>query len=583
MLLEAIRTQRHRPCGLFALFVDIKKAYDRVHRTGLWVRLWQCGVQSKMWRVLRNLYEGVKSRIRINDADTDWFELAEGLRQGCVLSPLLYAIFINSLADVLKSAAHEQQVHGVRLSASDQLLLLLYADDIVLVVESLEDLQRMSDLLARHARQWRYEVNLKKTKYMSFSLPGLGAPKSGAARQSKPRASQHSQHCQEQRTQQTLLWDGREPVDKVPCYRYLGVLLSETLDWSKQRQAVYARTADAAEGARRKGIRHMHPRQAGYVWKALVRSCAEYAADVWTDPDDEWVELEHLQVDMARSILRIDRASGHQFAIGELGWMRMVTRRHLSRLRYIWRLLTMAPTRWPSRLFRIALGLDAGELLDPDWFDNAFVHCVPGTWTAATLRLVASLELDDQLVHLQQQHAATLLLNDEAARMQRQRALACTWDRTVLTALEAQDQRLWEKAMLSDGRMSALASLYTANDTDALTSPAKKKRVWELEAYLQNDNAYARRQQTLLRYGGHQLRLTRGRWEKIAREQRVCQLCQQRLVETQAQCTQQELAVRAPSGGRAPPGAALPRLRHGARTTPRPAGGVQGAWRVRAS
>jgi len=58
-----------------------------------------------MWRVLRNLYEGVKSRIRINASDTAWFELAEGLRQGCVLSPLLYAIFINSLADALKKAA----------------------------------------------------------------------------------------------------------------------------------------------------------------------------------------------------------------------------------------------------------------------------------------------------------------------------------------------------------------------------------------------------------------------------------------------------------------------------------------------
>ena len=54
---------------------------------------------------------------------------------------------------------------------------------------------------------------------------------------------------------------------------------------------------------------------------------------------------------MARTILRIDRASGYQFVLGELGWMRMVTRRHMARLRYLWRLLTMTPLRWPARLF----------------------------------------------------------------------------------------------------------------------------------------------------------------------------------------------------------------------------------------
>ena len=80
VLLETIRLQKPRRRGLYALFVDIQKAYDRVHRNGLWVFLWQCGIRSKMWCVLQNLYEGVRSRIRINDSDTDWFELAEGLR-----------------------------------------------------------------------------------------------------------------------------------------------------------------------------------------------------------------------------------------------------------------------------------------------------------------------------------------------------------------------------------------------------------------------------------------------------------------------------------------------------------------------
>jgi Reverse transcriptase (RNA-dependent DNA polymerase) len=95
VLLETIHTRRHRKRRLYALFVDIKKAYDRVHRTGLWVCLWACGIRSKMLRVLRNLHEDVKSPARSGSTTRTlpgWFELAEGLRQGCMLSPLLCAI-----------------------------------------------------------------------------------------------------------------------------------------------------------------------------------------------------------------------------------------------------------------------------------------------------------------------------------------------------------------------------------------------------------------------------------------------------------------------------------------------------------
>ena len=69
--------------------------------------------------------------------------------------------------------------------------------------------------------------------------------------------------------------------------------------------------------------------------------------------------------------------------------------------------------------------------------------------------------------------------------------------------------------------MKAYASLYASDASTSLS----RKCIWEMEDYLRNDDAYARRQQTLLRYGGQQLRVSRGRWQKLKREQRVCQLC----------------------------------------------------------
>ena len=397
------------------------KAYDRVHRPGLWLRLWQCGVQSKVWRVLQNLYEDVQSRIRINESDTEWFELAEGLRQGCVLSPLLYAIFINSLADMLKASAAEGTVNGVRLSenAMDQLLLLLFADDIVLVSESLTDLQNMADKLAVHAKMWRYEVNLRKTKYMCFN----------EARQYNGQAAST---CVRDHVagQTTLVWDGGQPIERVSQYKYLGIHLHEKLKWTTHKRYVLNKTADAAETVRRKGIYQMQPRQATYIWTSLVRCCAEYAVDVWCDPADEWKDLERVQVDVARNVLRVDRASKHDFVRGELGWMRLSTRRHQFRLRYLWRLLTMSPTRWPARLFRLSLGLqEAGAEfhLQNDWLDRARVALVPNSWFAATLRLLDSLQLATSLIELYCQHKAALAPAASADDKRQQEALAKRW------------------------------------------------------------------------------------------------------------------------------------------------------------
>ena len=324
----------------------------------------------------------------------------------------------------------------------------------------------------------------------------------------------------------------------MPKYKYLGIHLSDTLDWKMHKAYVEQRTADAADSARRSSICHMRPRQASYVWNSLVRTCAEYALDVWCDPDDEWEELECIQVDMGRAILRIDRASGHEFVRGELGWMRLATRRRISRLRYLWRLLTMEPTRWPARLFRLNLDLDADEFLQDDWFDQAFFRSMSAardTWTAATLKLVGQLELDGELVRLHKRYLATQAIEAEAERLQRQADLRTTWDTVVHAALKQRDEARWQAAIRKDKRLRQYAALYTGSVPSGLDDPILQrqlvctKQIWTMEEYLHTEDVYARRQQTLLRYGGQHLEVSCGRRRHIEREARVCQVCRHRI------------------------------------------------------
>jgi len=63
--------------------MDIRKAYDSVWRGGMWRRLEEAGVSAKMMGVLRSWYEGVEGAVMVNGKRSRWFQVEEGVRQGC--------------------------------------------------------------------------------------------------------------------------------------------------------------------------------------------------------------------------------------------------------------------------------------------------------------------------------------------------------------------------------------------------------------------------------------------------------------------------------------------------------------------
>ncbi len=74
---------------IFAGFMDISKAYPSVWRRGLWWKLRKLGIEGKMWRVLMSLYVKSEVGVRVGGRVDDWYEEFVGVREGCVVSPLL--------------------------------------------------------------------------------------------------------------------------------------------------------------------------------------------------------------------------------------------------------------------------------------------------------------------------------------------------------------------------------------------------------------------------------------------------------------------------------------------------------------
>ena len=70
-------------------FVDLEKVFDRVPREVVWWALRHLGVEEWLVTVIRAMYEGVTTAVKMKDGESDGFEVKVGVHQGSVLSPLL--------------------------------------------------------------------------------------------------------------------------------------------------------------------------------------------------------------------------------------------------------------------------------------------------------------------------------------------------------------------------------------------------------------------------------------------------------------------------------------------------------------
>ena len=156
---------------LYCVFVDFTKAFDTVWRAGLWHKMMKTGISGRFLDIVKNMYSDIESAVMVNQDVSPFFSCNSGVRQGENLSPLLFSIFVNDLENVLSN----KTCKGINLECSEdnftifiQLLILLYADDIVLFSDNPNDLQKTLNVFNEYCKTWKLKVNLKKTKVVNF-------------------------------------------------------------------------------------------------------------------------------------------------------------------------------------------------------------------------------------------------------------------------------------------------------------------------------------------------------------------------------------------------------------------------------
>ena len=79
------------------VFVDKEKAFDKVNRDKLWQILEMYNVQGQLLDSIRAIYANSMSTVRTSKGLADWFDITSGVRQGWVLSPLLFIIYLDRI------------------------------------------------------------------------------------------------------------------------------------------------------------------------------------------------------------------------------------------------------------------------------------------------------------------------------------------------------------------------------------------------------------------------------------------------------------------------------------------------------
>ena len=96
---------------MLAAYIDLKKAFDTVHRESLWEILRLRGIPTKIIELIANLYTGTESAVKCDGGLSSFFPVSSGVRQGCVLAPTLF----NTCMDWILGRATVQSHCGATL------------------------------------------------------------------------------------------------------------------------------------------------------------------------------------------------------------------------------------------------------------------------------------------------------------------------------------------------------------------------------------------------------------------------------------------------------------------------------------
>ena len=343
----------------FVLFIDFSKAYDNVDRSKLWKILKEKGLHGKILQSIKSMYSTVLSSVRIGRAyTTDSFQCFNGLKQGCVLSTFLFSLYVSKLESMMR----DQNLPGIDILSDIDILLLMYIDDLCIFSDNVIDLQRKINTLKQFCDEWGMKVNLSKTKIMVFRNGGI--------------------------LKNIEKWYyGKDQIEVVSYYSYLGLVISSRLIWSKCVDNLSSRAQQIVSRMRYICNRYDElPRSMLMkIFDTKVKPIILYGSEIWGVKKHE--DIENVHIRYCKVVLNLGKTTLNFSALGELGRHPLYVDYHCRAIKYWYKLLTMPEQRYNHKCYQLLYRLDASGRINWASEIRSLLCCLgfSGAWYSQTI------------------------------------------------------------------------------------------------------------------------------------------------------------------------------------------------------
>ena len=277
---------------LYACFIDFSKAFDRLPRDILFQKLHTSGIKGKILNVIKNLYANDKACIKSDNKLSSEFTINQGVRQGCVLSPLLFNIFMSDLAKKLEND------NKVAIGTDTSINSIFWADDLLLLSESEAGLNSILSTVGVYSEENRLKINYDKSKCMIFNKNG-----------------RLLRNC--------TFHIGGQKLENVRGYKYLGLTFTPSGEITTALEDLRSRGMKAYMGLKDKlgAFFSSHPSDTIKLFDTCVKPILLYGSEYWGNlvSNAKSNPIEKLHLMFCKHLLGVQRRTTTEGVLLELG------------------------------------------------------------------------------------------------------------------------------------------------------------------------------------------------------------------------------------------------------------------------
>ena len=385
ILQEAIHHLRSKKRKAFTAYLDVKKAFDTVWHDGLFQKLLLFGFPRYIWSILRDWYSCSTSAVLWNSSISRSFPIRQGVRQGAVLSPLLYSIFVNDLLLHLSSSGHGVSINGIFCGSP------MFADDLALVSESDSDLQSMLNIVTHYATTWRYKLNASKSSILVI----------GESNRSRTQ------------NRQTRSWHVcGDPLPEKDTQHHLGILRSVSPSTAQRTSERCSAGRSAFFGLNAIGSRFgcLHPVTILRLYKVYCLPVLLYGCELWSVTQTEILMLERVHRKILRTILNLPIRCPSRSLLSITGMLSISAMIHHKQLNFLHSFSLLPADSLPRQLFQALTTSISPNYTTSKLQTLLHQHCLPPItaipslqlskrcWKQAMKRILWAAQLADFLV-----------------------------------------------------------------------------------------------------------------------------------------------------------------------------------------